>query len=62
MPDTGTPEPGGLSYLQVRDVLRAVCRTGRVKALDCLELIGGHPASAFAVSRLLYKTMGYLSE
>lgn len=62
MPDTGTPEPGGLSYLQVRDALRAVCRTGRVKAVDCLELIGGHPASAFAVSRLLYKTMGYLSE
>ena len=62
MPDTGTPEPGGLSYYEVRDVLRAVCRTGRVRAVDCLELIGGHPASAFAVARLLYKTMGYLSE
>jgi len=62
MPDTGTPEPGGLSYYEIRDVLRAVCRTGRVRAVDCLELIGGHPASAFAVARLLYKTMGYLSE
>jgi agmatinase len=62
MPDTGTPEPGGLSYYQVRDLLRAVCRTGQVRAVDCLELIGGHPASAFAVARLLYKAMGYLSE
>lgn len=62
MPDTGTPEPGGLSFYQVRDVLRAVCKTGRVKAVDCVELIGGHPASAFAVARLLYKTMGYLSQ
>ena len=62
IPDTGTPEPGGLSYYQVRDVLRAVCKTGKVKAVDCLELLGGHPASAFAVARLLYKTMGYLSE
>lgn len=62
VPDTGTPEPGGLSYYQVRDTLRAVCGTGKVQALDCLELLGGHPASAFAVARLLYKTMGYISE
>lgn len=62
MPDTGTPEPGGLGYYQVRDLLRAVCQTGKVRAVDCVELIGGHPASAFAVARLLYKTMGYLSE
>lgn len=62
IPDTGTPEPGGLTFYQVRDTLRAICATGKVKAVDCLELIGGHPASAFAVARLLYKTMGYLSE
>ena len=62
MPDTGTPEPGGLNYYQVRDLLRALCQRKRVHALDCVELIGGHPASAFAVARLLYKTMGYLSE
>jgi agmatinase len=61
MPDTGTPEPGGLSYYQVRDILRAVCTQRRVLGLDCVELIGGHPASAFAVARLLFKTMGYLS-
>ena len=61
VPNTGTPEPGGLSYYQVRDTLRAVCATGQVKSLDCLELIGDHPASAFAIARLLYKSMGYLS-
>lgn len=62
MPDTGTPEPGGLSYYQVRDILRTVCTQRKVLGLDCVELIGGHPASAFACARLLYKTMGYLSE
>lgn len=62
MPDTGTPEPGGLSYYQVRDLLRAVCRQRHVIAVDCVELIGGHPASAYACARLLYKVMGYLSE
>ncbi len=62
IPDTGTPEPGGLSFYQVRDILRLVCARRRVVGMDCVELIGGHPASAFAVARLLYKTMGYLSD
>lgn len=59
---TGTPEPGGLSYYQVRDLLRAACRRKKVLGLDCVELMGGDPAAAFAVARLLYKTIGYLSE
>ncbi len=62
IPATGTPEPGGLGYYQVRDLLREVCRRKNVVALDCVELMGGHPASAFAIARLLYKCMGYLSE
>jgi agmatinase len=61
VPDTGTPEPGGFSYAQVRDLLREVCRRKNVVAMDCVEMMGGHPASAFAIARLLYKTMGYLS-
>jgi len=65
MPNTGTPEPGGLSYYQVRDILRTICIGGtqqrQVRGIDCVELIGGDPAGAFAVSRLLYKMMGYLS-
>ena len=62
VPDTGTPEPGGFSYYQVRDILREVCRKKNVVALDCVELIGTHEPSAFAIARLLYKTIGYLSE
>ena len=61
VPETGTPEPGGFSYGQTRDLLRAVCRGADVAALDCVELIGGHDASAFAIARLLYQTMGYLT-
>ena len=62
VPETGTPEPGGLSYFQTRDLLRAVCQQTDVAALDCVELIGGHDASTFAIARLLYQTMGYLSQ
>lgn len=59
---TGTPEPGGLNYYQVRDLIRAICTHKNVIGLDCVELIGGDDAAAFAVARLLYKAMGYLSE
>jgi len=62
MPDTGTPEPGGLSFYAVRDILKMACAKRQVLGADCVELIGGHPASAFAVARLLYKMMGYISE
>ena len=62
MSATGTPEPGGLGYYQVRDLLRAVCTQKKVLGLDCVELMGGDAAAAFAVARLLYKTIGYLSE
>ena len=61
MPDTGTPEPGGFSYFQLRALFQAICTQKTVKAFDCVELIGGHPASAFACARLIYKVMGYLS-
>src|SRR5262249_5719780 len=62
IPSTGTPEPGGLNYYQVRDILRAVCRSRNVVAMDCVELTDGNAAAAFAIARLLYKTIGYLSE
>ena len=62
VPETGTPEPGGLSFYQTRDLLRAVCTQTEVRALDCVELIGGHDASAFAIARLLYSAMGYLTQ
>lgn len=61
IPETGTPEPGGLSYYQTRDLLRAVCQQTDVAAFDCVELIGGHDASAFAIARLIYQAMGYLT-
>ena len=56
-----TAGDAGPLYSWVVDILRAVCRHKRVRAVDCVELCGGNPASAFAIARLLYKTMGYLS-
>jgi len=61
MPNTGTPEPGGFSYFQLRALFKAICAQKSVKAFDCVELIGGHEASAFACARLIYKIIGYLT-
>ncbi|HWQ11769.1 MAG TPA: agmatinase [Roseiflexaceae bacterium] len=59
VPATGTPEPGGLSWSQVLDIVRTVARAGRVAAIDCVELapIPGAHASDFLVAKLVYKTL-----
>ncbi|HLJ58387.1 MAG TPA: arginase family protein [bacterium] len=37
-PGTGTPEPGGLSYAELRDAIRAVAARGHVVGLDLVEV------------------------
>ena len=38
MPATGTPEPGGLLWHEVNDLVRAVCARSRVVGFDVVEL------------------------
>jgi agmatinase len=37
-PGTGTPEPGGLTYAEVRDAVRAIARRCRVVGFDLVEV------------------------
>jgi agmatinase len=37
-PGTGTPEPGGLSYRQVRHLLEACARKGKLAGMDLVEV------------------------
>lgn len=37
-PGTGTPEPGGLTYVELREAIRAIARRGRVVGLDLVEV------------------------
>lgn len=62
MPALGTPEPGGLSYYQVLDILRTVAGRGPIVGLDLVELapIPGHRVSEFTAARVLYKALGYM--
>jgi len=63
MPAVGTPEPGGLNWYQVLDVLRPVFQKKNVVGFDVVELcpIKGQIASDFTAAKLIYRLMGYLA-
>ena len=61
VPSTGTPEPGGLQWYPVLELLRRVFTERNVVAADIVEL-APNPAFAapdFLVAKLLYKMVGY---
>jgi agmatinase len=61
IPATGTPVPGGLSYLQALAILRAACETTHVVGADLVELapMSGFHAANFTAAQLAYKMMNY---
>lgn len=61
MPATGTPTPGGLSYLQALAILRRACEVGRVVGADLVEFapIAGLHACDYTAAALAYKLLSY---
>jgi agmatinase len=61
MPGTGTPEPNGLGYREVLDVIRAVAEARTLVGADVNEVrpLAGHAQTEFAAARLAYRIMGY---
>lgn len=57
IPSTGTPEPGGLDWYTVLEIVRTVTASGRVICFDCMELapIPGLHAPDFTIAKLVYK-------
>ncbi|HXV13077.1 MAG TPA: arginase family protein [Candidatus Krumholzibacteria bacterium] len=57
----GTPEPGGLYWEEVMDILDTVFRHKNVVAFDAVELAPNDAdiASSFTAARLVYKVMNY---
>ncbi|HTZ40171.1 MAG TPA: agmatinase [Syntrophales bacterium] len=64
MPATGTPEPGGMLWHEVLDLMREVCKRRQVVGFDIVELapIPGMVAPDFLAAKLAYRMMGYLSK
>lgn len=61
-PGTGTPEPGGLSWLQVTGILKQVCAEKNVIGADIVEvspLGGNNVITEFLAARLVAKLIAY---
>ncbi|MBE7414576.1 MAG: agmatinase [Deltaproteobacteria bacterium] len=63
MPATGTPEPGGLGWYNVLDVVREAVSRKKVVGFDVVELcpLPGNIAPDFLAAKLVYKIMGYMN-
>ena len=62
IPATGTPEPGGMFWYEVIDLLKGVCVTKNIVGFDVVELAPrpGDLASEYTIAKLIYKTMGFI--
>jgi agmatinase len=61
MPATGTPTPGGMSYLQSLAILRRAADVSNIVGADLVELapLPGLHACDFLAAQLAYKMMNY---
>ena len=61
MPSTGTPEPDGLSYRQVIDLLHYVLKRHEVVGLDVVELCPNqiNKAPDFLAAKLIYQFLSF---
>lgn len=61
MPSTGTPEPGGMGWYQLMELIKVLCVKKNVVAADIVELapIKGISAPDFLAAKLAYKLIGY---
>ena len=61
MPATGTPVPGGLSYLRTLEILRRASQVGRIVGADLVEFapIKGFHAYDYMAAALAYKMLNY---
>jgi len=61
VPATGTPEPGGLRWNEMLEVLKKVCLAHKVVGFDLVELapIPGQSSSDFLAAKLAYKFLAY---
>ena len=60
-PGTGTPEPGGLDFYEVTDLLRLVVQSRKIISADIVEVIPRphENITEFLAARLAYKIIAY---
>lgn len=62
LPATGTPEPGGLSWYEINELLSRVIASKNVIGFDVVELLPmeGHHASAFTAAKLVHRVLSMI--
>jgi len=62
MPAVGTPEPGGLGWYLMLDILKLVAQNREIIGFDVVELspLAGNIAPDFLASKLIYRLIGYI--
>jgi len=62
VPAVGTPEPGGIGWYEMLDLLKGVARDKKIVGFDVVELcpIKDQPASDFLAAKLIYRLLGYI--
>jgi agmatinase len=62
MPATGTPEPGGLTWAQLNELLERLCRARAVVGFDVSELapVPGLSFPQFTAAKLVYRLIGWI--
>lgn len=61
MPAVGTPEPGGMQWQQILDIIKSVALHRHVVSFDLMEFCPreGPASCAFLLAKLAYKLIGY---
>ena len=64
VPFTGTPEPGGLQWYEVLNLIRQLARSRNIVGMDLVELCRpkGNNAASILAAKLIYKTLGSVFE
>lgn len=64
IPGVGTPQPGGVGWYELLELLKKLFERRHVVGTDLMELapISGQVVSEFAAAKLLYRIIGYASE
>ncbi len=62
-PGTGTPEPGGLDWFQVTDLLKSLAMDRTIVAADVVEVkpIPGNNVTEFLAARLIHRLIGLVT-
>ena len=61
MPAVGTPEPGGMQWQQILDIIKSVALHKHIAGFDLMEFCPreGPASCAFLLAKLAYKCIGY---